>query len=48
MLLTKQSSNIDQFFTRGRHQKMDIYILSQSHFETPIKLLVKFLVELPF
>ena len=29
-LLSKQESNIDLFFTRGRHNKTDIYCTSQS------------------
>ena len=30
MLLSKQESNIDLFFTRGRHNKNDVYFISQS------------------
>ena len=30
MLLSKQESNIHLLFTRGRHQKIDIYYISQS------------------
>ena len=30
MLLSKQESNIDLFFTRGRHNNNDIYYISQS------------------
>ena len=29
-LLSKQESNIDLFFTRGRHIKIDVYCISQS------------------
>ena len=32
MLLSKQKSNMDPFFTRGRHNNIDIYYISQSHF----------------
>ena len=35
MLLSKQASNIDLFFTRGRHQNIDIYYISQSYFHVP-------------
>ena len=34
MLLSKQESNIDLFFTQGRHQKIDMYYISQSYFQT--------------
>ena len=32
MLLSKQASILDLFFTRGRHNKIDIYYISQSYF----------------
>ena len=35
MLLSKQESNIDLFFTRGRHNNIDIYYISQSYFNLP-------------
>ena len=35
MLLSKQSSDIDLFFTRCRHNKIDIYYISQSYFHLP-------------
>ena len=35
MLLSKQESNIDLFFTRGRHIIIDIYFISQSYFHLP-------------
>ena len=35
MLLSKQESNIDLFFTRGRHKNIDIYYISQSYFHLP-------------
>ena len=35
MLLSKQVSNIYLFFTRGRHQKNDIFYISQSDFHLP-------------
>ena len=35
MLLSKQESNFDLFFLRGRHQNIDIYYISQSYFYLP-------------
>ena len=35
MLLSKQESSIDLFFTRGRHNNIDIYYTSQSYFHVP-------------
>ena len=35
MLLSKQEINIDLFFTRGRHNNIDIYYISQSYFHLP-------------
>ena len=35
MLLSKQKSSTDLFFTRGRHQNNDIYYISQSYFHLP-------------
>ena len=35
MLLSKQESNIDLLFTRGRHNNIDIYYISQSYFHLP-------------
>ena len=35
ILLSKQESNIDLFFTRGRQNKNDIYYTSQSFFHLP-------------
>ena len=35
MLLSKQTSDIDLFFTRGRHHLIDIYYISQSYFHLP-------------
>ena len=32
MLLSKEESNIDLIFTRGRHSNIDIYYISQSYF----------------
>ena len=40
MLLSKQESNIDLFFTRGRHNNFDIYYISQSYFHLPKILFV--------
>ena len=35
MLLSKQESNFDLFFTRGRHSNIDFYYISQSYFHLP-------------
>ena len=35
MLLSKQESNIDLFFTRWHHNNIDIYYISQSYFHLP-------------
>ena len=35
MLLSKEESIIDLFFTRGRHQNIDLNYLSQSFFQLP-------------
>ena len=35
MLLSKQESNINLFFTRGRHNNIDIHYISQSYFHLP-------------
>ena len=35
MLLSKQESIIDLFFTRGRHNNIDTHYISQSYFSTP-------------
>ena len=35
MLLSKQENNIDLFFTRGRHNNIDNYCISQSYFNPP-------------
>ena len=35
MLLSKQESNLDLFFTRDRHNNIDIYYISQSYFHLP-------------
>ena len=35
MLLSKQESNTDLFFTRGRHNNIDIYYISRSYFHLP-------------
>ena len=32
MLGAKNSSQIDEFFTRGRHEDLDVYYISQSYF----------------
>ena len=31
LLGTRNSSQIDQFFTRGRHEDLDVYYISQSY-----------------
>ena len=35
MLGAKNSSQIDEFFTRGRHEGLDVYYISQSYFAQP-------------
>ena len=35
MLGSKNSSQIDEFFTRGRHEDLDVYYISQSYFAIP-------------
>ena len=35
MLNSKTASENDQFFTRGRHKKLDVFHLSQSNFTLP-------------
>ena len=35
MLGAKNSSQIDEFFTRGRHEDIDIYYISKSYFGLP-------------
>ena len=35
MLGAKKSSQIDEFFTRGRHEELDVYYISQSYFALP-------------
>ena len=37
MLLSKQASDIDLFFRRGRHNNIDIFSISQSYFHLPKK-----------
>ena len=41
MLPSKQESKIDLFFTRGRHQNIDIYYISESYFHLP-KFTIRF------
>ena len=35
MFGARNSSQIDEFFTRGRHEKLDVYYTSQSYFGLP-------------
>ena len=35
MLGAENSSQIDEFFTRGRHEDLDVYYISQSYFALP-------------
>ena len=35
MLGAKNSSQIDEFFTRGRHEDLDVYYISQSYYALP-------------
>ena len=35
MLGARNSSHMDEFFTRGRHENLDVYYISQSYFALP-------------
>ena len=35
MLGARNSSHIDEFFTRGRHEDLDVFYISQSYFGLP-------------
>ena len=35
MLGARNSSQVDEFFTRGRHEDLDVYYISQSYFALP-------------
>ena len=35
MLGARNSSQIDEFFTRGRHENIDVYYISQSYLALP-------------
>ena len=35
MLGARNSSQIDEIFTRGRHKDLDVYYISQSFFDLP-------------
>ena len=35
MLGARNCSQIDEFFTRGRHENLDVYYISQSNFDLP-------------
>ena len=35
MLGARNSSQIDEFFTRGRHEDLEVYYISQSYFALP-------------
>ena len=35
MLGSRNCSQIDEFFTRGRHENLDVYYISQSYFALP-------------
>ena len=35
MLDARNSSHIDEFFTRGRHENLDVYYISRSYFVLP-------------
>ena len=35
MLGAKNSFQLDEFFTRGRHEDLDVYYISQSYFALP-------------
>ena len=46
MLGSKEAKVIDAFFTRGRHQNLDIYYISQSWYELPKNTFEIIVVEL--
>ena len=35
MLGAQKCSQIDEFYTRGRHENLDVYYISQSYFASP-------------
>ena len=37
MLGARNSSQIDEFFTKGRHENLDVYCISESYFGLPRK-----------
>ena len=39
MFGAKNSSQIDEFFTRGRHEDLDVYYISQSYFALPRQII---------
>ena len=39
MLGAKNSSQIDKFFTRGKHEDLDVYYISQSYFALPRQII---------
>ena len=41
MLGAEKSSQIDEFFTRGRHEDLDVYHISQSYFASPRQSITK-------
>ena len=41
MLGARNSSQIDEFFTRGRHEDLDVYYISQSYFALPRQIIRK-------
>ena len=45
MLGSKNSSQIDEFFTRGRHEDLDVYYISQSYFALPRKTLERTVID---
>ena len=44
MLLSKQANKNELFFTRGRHNNIDIYYISQSYFHSQKILFVLILI----
>ena len=39
MLGAKNSSQMDEFFNRGRHEDLDVYYISQSYFDLPRQII---------
>ena len=45
MLGARNSSQIDEFFTRGRHEDLDVYYISQSYLGLPRQIIRKTVID---